>query len=252
MPRREPEPAEEITAARALVGTERHGVLSTAHAREGGWPFGSIVPYAVLPEGDPVVWLSGIAEHTRNLAADPRSCLLVNDSTRLDDVQAAPRVALLARASVLAGPAAAVAEEAYLARFPDSGAMASAHDFAFHVLRVEKVRWIAGFGSMGWVTRAEWGAAAADPLEPYAAAIAEHLNEDHAGALLELAAHVARIDGSAARVTGVDAGGLTLEVAPRGRGKPQAARIPFPAPCATPDAVRKTVIAMLALARKKR
>src|SRR5262245_2751000 len=114
-----PPPADEARDALALVLRERHGVLSTAHAREGGWPFGSIVPYAVLPEGDPVVWLSAIAEHTRNLAAEPRCSLLVNDSTRLDDVQAAPRVALLARAEVLSGRAATAAADAYRARFPD-------------------------------------------------------------------------------------------------------------------------------------
>ena len=253
MSKRTPEPDDDAMSARALVQSERHGVLSTAHAREGGWPFGSIVPYAVLPEGDPVIWLSAIAEHTKNLAAEPRCCLLVNDSTRLDDVQAAPRVALLARAAVLEGAGAAAAEEAYRARFPDSGAMGSAHDFAFHLLRVEKVRWIAGFGSMGWLARAEWTTtAAADPLEPYAAAIAEHLNADHADALLELASHFARVDGRAARVTGADAGGLTLEVTPRGRGKPQSVRVPFPAPCATPDEVRTTVIALLRDARKRR
>ena len=87
------------------------------------------------------------------------------------------------------------------------------------------------------------------PLGPHAAAICAHMNADHAGALLELARH-AGADGRAARLTAVDTDGLTVEVAPKGRGTPRAVRIPFPRPCTTPEAVRKTVIAMLAAARR--
>ena len=55
-----------------------------------------------------------------------------------------------------------------------------AHDFALYVLRVEHVRWIAGFGSMGWIERDEWSdAPAADPLAPHAQSISKHMNRDH-------------------------------------------------------------------------
>jgi putative heme iron utilization protein len=238
--------------ARTLVERERHGILCTAHAAEEGWPFGSIVPHAVLPSGDPVIWISDIAEHTRNLRAEPRACLFVHDTERIDDVQAAPRVALLVRASVPSGAAAQVASKAYFGRFPEAKAMESAHGFSLYVLHVEKVRWIAGFGSMGWLSRDDWAPPAPpDPLAPHAAAICDHMNADHAGALLELARH-AGTDGPAARLTAVDAAGLTIEVAPAGRGKPRAVTVPFPRACTTPEAVRKTVIAMLAAARKPR
>ena len=246
MPRAAPPPIDEVNAARALVERERHGILCTAHAAEQGWPFGSIVPHAVLPGGDPVIWISDIAEHTRNLRAEPRACLFVHDTQRSDQVQAAPRVALLVRASVPLGPAHESAAAAYFGRFPDSRAMESAHGFSLHVLHVEKVRWIAGFGSMGWLTRDEW--TPPDPLAPHAAAICDHMNADHAGALLDLARH-AGTDGGSARLTAVDATGLTIEVTPTGRGKPRAVTIPFPRACTTPDTVRKTVIALLASAR---
>ena len=232
MPKRPAPPDDEAQAARALVAARapRRALHRARRARTAGRSDRSC-PYAVLPEGDPVIWLSAIAEHTKNLAAEPRCCLLVNDSTRLDDVQAAPRVALLARAAVPAGPAAARAEEAYTARFPDSGAMASAHDFAFHVLKVEKVRWIAGFGSMGWLTRDDWSLPP-DPLTPYAAEIAEHLNEDHADALLELASHFAGVNGRTARVTGVDA------KRPHDRGHPERPRQAASRARAVPRALR--------------
>src|SRR5262245_33637927 len=177
-----PAPAD-AAAARALVSRERAGVLSTAHAYYGGWPFGSIVPYALVGDLDPVLMLSDIAEHTKNLAADPRASLLVADPAAAEDPQSGARVPLLGRCQVPSGAARKTAGEAYFARFPEARAHLSAHGFSPYVLRVERVRWIAGFGSMGWIERDPWESTApadlsaagadaeGDPLAPHAAAI---------------------------------------------------------------------------------
>lgn len=142
-------------SALTLLRQERHGVLCTLHTRHAGWPFGSIVPYAVLPTGDPVVLLSAIAEHTKNLLAEPRCCLFVHDTSAEGDVQALPRAALLCRAEALEGPAAAQAAQVYAERFPRARSMA-APDSLVLALRTQHVRWIAGFGSMGWLDRDAW------------------------------------------------------------------------------------------------
>ena len=236
-------------AVRALVAREHHGVLSTAHAEMGGWPFGSVTPYALSEDGDPLLLLSGIAEHTRNLAADPRASLLVQDSRALDRPQAGARATLLGRATVPTGEEAKAAGAAYLARFPEAESYFSAHDFAVHVLRVERVRWIAGFGSMGWLARDAWSPhVSADPLAPHARAILEHMNRDHADALVELAAWAQGVDGRAVRMTAIDSRGfdLTVETA---RGE-QSAHVPFASPVSSPDAARKALVGMLASARK--
>jgi putative heme iron utilization protein len=145
--------------ARALVARERHGVLCTAHALHDGWPFGSIVPYALTPEGDPVVLLASIAEHTKNLLADPRASLFVADSGADDDPQAGARVTLLARAEIPQDAALLVARAAWVERWPDREMDTEGHGFALHVLRVVRVRWIAGFGEMGWLDRESWSGA---------------------------------------------------------------------------------------------
>ena len=72
---------DERDTMRALVEAQRHGVLCTAHTGLGGWPFGSVVPYVLDPHGDPLVFLSDLAEHTRNLQADPRASLLVAEAS---------------------------------------------------------------------------------------------------------------------------------------------------------------------------
>jgi putative heme iron utilization protein len=238
-------------SGRALLATERHGVLSTAHAGFEGWPFGSGVPFATTAEGDPVVLLAEIAEHAKNLAADPRACLFVADSAARERPQSGARLALLCRDGAPGGAAAREAQAAYFARFPEARGHLAAHGFALHVLRVERVRWIAGFGSMGWWPREAWAAAGeADPLAPHAPAILAHLNGDHADALLALARRHGAPEAERAAATALDAGGLSLEAFPAGRADPARVRVPFPAPAATPDAVRRTVIALVAAARR--
>lgn len=143
-------------AARELVERSSSGVLCTLHVEFDGWPFGSVVPYALTAAGDPIVWLSDLAEHTRNLRADARASLFVADAEAAAAPQAGGRACLMGRARVAEDDARAGVEAAYFGRFPDAAAMGGIHGFAFHVLVVERVRWIAGFGAMGWLPRARW------------------------------------------------------------------------------------------------
>jgi len=147
---------DDLVAVHGLLAAERHGVLCTAHARHGGWPFGSLAPYALTAERDPVFLFSEIAEHTHNLRADPRASLLVQDRGALDEPLAGARVTLMGRTATPEGRARRDALDCYLARFPDAESWASAHDFHPFLLRVEQVRWILGFGSMGWIARPDW------------------------------------------------------------------------------------------------
>ena len=147
--------AEDLAFVHELLERERHGVLCTAHERHDGWPFGSLAPFALTSERDPVFLFSAIAEHTHNLLADARASLLVQDHRSLEHPLEGGRVTLMGSASVLEGRARRDALDVYLGRFPDAEGWASAHDFAPFLLRVERVRWIRGFGSMGWIERRE-------------------------------------------------------------------------------------------------
>ena len=100
-----------------FVAKERHGVLSTAHAELLGWPFGSLVPYALTPASDPVLLLSDIAEHTHNLAKDSRASLLVADPAAAERPQAGARVTVVGRCAVPAGAEGEEALSAYFGRF---------------------------------------------------------------------------------------------------------------------------------------
>jgi putative heme iron utilization protein len=88
--------AERLGALREFLAAGDSGVLSTISARHGGYPFGSLTPYALTARGEPILLLSQLAEHTRNLHADPRASLFVQAAGAEDD-QDAMRVTLAYR-----------------------------------------------------------------------------------------------------------------------------------------------------------
>jgi hypothetical protein len=140
-----------------LLHNERHGVLSTLSDKLDGWPYGSLMPFALTAAGEPLVLLSTLAEHTQNVLNDPRVSLFVHDEagTR-ENPQAAARATLICLAEALAGQESIAAGERYLERFPQSARLFQMGDFKLFKLKVERIRYIGGFGDMYWVSRREY------------------------------------------------------------------------------------------------
>jgi putative heme iron utilization protein len=137
---------------RQLLDRERHGVLATLSARRQGWPFASIAPYALTIGGEPLLLFSDLAEHTRNVRADPRSSLLVQDSSAMEDPQAGSRLTLLGTIEPVPINDDSMARELYLSRHPNSADHLAMADFHLYKLRVNEARYISGFGDMGWIS----------------------------------------------------------------------------------------------------
>jgi hypothetical protein len=133
-------------AFRALLASQRHGVLATLSARHAGWPFASVTPYALTERGEPILLLSDLAEHTRNIKADSRASLFVQAEG--DDPQASARVTLLGRVQTTADEAL---RKPYLERHPEAESYFAMADFGLYVLRPERARFVGGFGDMGWL-----------------------------------------------------------------------------------------------------
>jgi len=237
--------------ARTLV--EGGAVASLASLTRDGHPYASTVPISVDDHGAPVICVSELAEHTHNLRRDGRASLLVHQPGRdgvdplalaratlvghFDDVSADPTVDLdlLRRRHVDAHPNAGVYID-----FPD---------FHWWRLTVEQVRYVGGFGVMGWTSAADYAAAAPDPVIPHAGPMIEHLNEDHADACLEIAVSLCGVaDAAEATVSAVDRYGITFDVDRVGSGI-AVARAAFADPLDAPDAVRAASVALVARAR---
>ncbi len=131
---------------RSLLESQQHGVLATLSARHAGWPFASVTPYALTEDGQPILLLSQLAEHTRNVLADPRASLFVQAPG--EDPQAVARVTLLGRVEATDGD---TLRALYLARHPEATDYFSMADFGLYVLRTETARFVGGFGDMGWI-----------------------------------------------------------------------------------------------------
>jgi len=138
-------------AARALLAAESVGLLSTISVRRPGTPYGSLTPYALSASGAPLLLLSGLAAHTHNLRADPRSGLFVGDHTAAADPQAGARLSLMGRAAPVGSDDEADAGGRYLARWPRTVDTVALHDFSLWRFDIEEARFIAGFGDIRWL-----------------------------------------------------------------------------------------------------
>jgi putative heme iron utilization protein len=232
--------------SRTLVGAVGTGSLATVG--EGGFPFGSLVSHAVDQQGRPLLLLSDLAEHTRNLASDPRASLMAVERGAGDPLALA-RVTVLGTVEELRGDDRETALPVYRAAQP--GAFyAGFADFRLYRLTVSSVRYVGGFGRMSWVTAEEYAAAEPDPLRPHAERIIEHMNDDHADALvLYCRAFGDRPGTASARMVGVDRYGFAVLAADAPDGDEVAVRFRFDAPTDTADGVRKAMVDLLKKAR---
>lgn len=136
--------------ARHFLLTHRAGVLSTLSARLGGHPFGSIVPYVAGDDARPIILISALAEHTRNLVADPRASLIAHDYE--EDVQAGTRLTLVGEAQRIDDDAA---RTRYLQAFPNAEQLLALGDFSFWMIVPRTALFIRGFGRIDWIDGAD-------------------------------------------------------------------------------------------------
>ena len=231
--------------ARTLTAGQRQATLCTLTAD--GYPYGSVVSYAVDDAGAPLLLISELAEHTLNARGDDRVSMLVAAAAPRDgDPLGSARLTVLGRLRRADDQSAPRAP--YLERHPYAAAYVDFSDFSFWRLAVEKCRFVGGFGHMSWVTAESYRSAAVDPLAGDAAGIISHMNEDHADANLQYVSALAGLaDANAATMVGIDRYGMTLRA--QTPGGPRLARVAFPEPLQNADQARAALIRLLKTAR---
>jgi putative heme iron utilization protein len=226
------------TARRLMRGLDRATLATSLD----GWPYASLVLAATGPDGAPLLLLSDLAEHTRNLKREPRASLLFDGTGGLAEPLTGARVTVL-------GEMARIDDQGllrrYVARHPSAAAYAGFGDFHLYRLAVRRGHLVAGFGRIDWI--------AADGLllsEAEGAALAEaepdilaHMNGDHAEALDLYAERLAGRAGSGWRMTGIDPEGLDL------RRAGEVARLDFDGRVADAAAARSALVGLAQKAR---
>ncbi len=234
----EPSHAERV---RTLLDRESIGTLATNSHHHRGFPFASVMPYALSPAGAPFFFISGMAIHTQNLVADPRTSLLVTQSGGDSDPLGLQRATLLGTARRIDEPGEAL-REAYLERHPNARYWISFTDFSFFELDIEHLYFVGGFGVMGWVESADYAAAEVDPLAGVSAGIIEHMNRDHADSLRNITRRFGGLDAEEAQMVSCDRLGFQVRVKTAEGMK--GSRIAFPEEVRSSEDARRVLVAM--------
>ena len=232
-----------------MLSLNRVGVLSTQSKKLSGFPFGSTMPYALDGKGRPLFLISTMAMHTKNLQADRRASLFVTDPEAQNDPLGAGRLTLVGNAEPVPQDELAAAREAYLARHESAKYYVDFADFSFWYLQPIDLYFVGGFGVMGWVNISDFEQAVPDPLAEAAAGILEHMNNDHASAMIEIALHKKGIVASEAKMTLVDRLGFHLRL--KTADRVLSVRIGFPNEVRDTDACRQAFVAMVKQARSE-
>jgi putative heme iron utilization protein len=240
----EPSYAERV---RTLLAQAMIATLSTCSRKHMGFPFGSLMPYALDTQGMPIFLISNMAMHTQNLKADPRASLFVAQGAVDTDPLGAARATLIGQVEPVPENEIASARELYLLKHENSRYWVDFADFSFFRLELIDVYYVGGFGVMGWVEAKDYSEALPDPLAPAASGIIAHMNADHVDAMILLARTHAGIQATEAAMTAVDRLGFHLRV--RTAEGFKGTRINFPSEARTPQETRKILVEMVRQAK---
>ena len=229
-------------ASRRLIRACDRAALGTS---ADGRPYVSLVVAACDIDASPLLLLSELAQHTKNLLADPSVSLLFDGTAEYPDPLTGPRLTLLGRAERCDDPRSTAR---FAARHPSSIGYAGFADFHLYRVVIERGHLVAGFGRISWVEREELQSTPDAPALAVAEAeIVEHMNRDHADAVALYAERLLGRHGAGWRITGIDPEGLDLR-RPMDQGG-ETARLDFDRPVLSPAQARAALVELAQRAR---
>jgi putative heme iron utilization protein len=228
------------TAAKKLLREGRSGALATLMPGSGD-PYCSLVNIATAADGAPLLLISKLAVHTKNVLADPRVSLMIDERKEGDPLQGA-RVMLMGTAAATNDPEV---RRRYLARQPEAEMFAGFADFAFYKMSLKSVHLVAGFGRIVDLKPEEVLTVTDDAAELVAAEpdILAHMNADHADTCRLYASKLLGAPDGDWRCVGCDPEGLELQL------ERTALRLPFPQRIRAPGVLRQVLKQMADEAR---
>ncbi|MBR1179041.1 pyridoxamine 5'-phosphate oxidase family protein [Bradyrhizobium sp. KB893862 SZCCT0404] len=230
--------------AKSLLRRSRQGALATLMAGSGD-PYCSLVNVASHPDGSPILLISGLAVHTRNILADNRVSLMLDERASGDPLEGA-RTMLSGRAEP-AGADRDLLQRRYLSAHPSAEAFVSFKDFAFFLIRPTGTHLVAGFGRIVDLKPEQFltGLDGAEDLLAAEEGAVEHMNADHREAMNLYATRLLGAADGDWRCTGCDPEGLDMQ------DGQTALRLDFPERVTNGTALRKMLVRLAGEARTK-
>jgi putative heme iron utilization protein len=225
--------------ARNFLRENSVGVLATHSVDVEGYPFGSVTPYIVNHKGFPTILISTLAQHTRNIQANPKASLTIF-SQDIDDVQSGARLTWIGDVEALPKDDEKT-KQMYLRYFPNSKNNLQMHDFSFYQINLKRARFIGGFGQIAWVEPQT--ILLENPLSRVEDDIIDHMNIDHKSTMKDYCEGLKRIIASDVHMLGIDSEGFDV------LANNKKIRFAFEKPIVTAEDARA---ALVLLARKAR
>ncbi len=232
------QPTVEFDAAkltRSLLRRSRQAALATLMA-DSGDPYCSLVNVASHADGSPILLISRLAVHTKNILADSRVSLMVDERTEGDPLEGS-RIMLAGRAGQAGADDLPILRRRYLNAHPSAEAFVNFDDFSFFRIRPSGVHLVAGFGRIVDLNPEQFLTDISDAgglLEAEQGAI-DHMNADHRDAMNLYATRLLGAEVADWRCTGCDPDGLDLQAGAK------TLRLDFPRRIVTPAALRQTL-----------
>src|SRR6266496_3962202 len=231
--------------ARSLLRRSRQGALATLMAGSGD-PYCSLANVASHADGSPILLISRLALHTRNILADSRVSLMLDERAEGDPLEGS-RIMLAGRAEEAGADDLPVLRRRYLNAHPSSDAFVNFNDFSFFRIRPSGAHLVAGFGRIVDLSPAQLLTDISDAgalLEAEQGAI-DHMNADHRDATNLYATRLLGAEVADWRCTGCDPDGLDLQAGAK------ILRLDFPERVTGPGELRKILVRLADEARAK-
>src|SRR6202012_2713852 len=197
--------------AKSLLRKRRQGALATLMAGTGA-PYCSLVNLASHPDGSPILLISRLALHTKDILADPRVSLMLDERASGDPLEGA-RIMLAGRAEQADGEEVSLLRRRYLNAHPSAEAFADFKEFAFFRIRPTAAHLVAGFGRIINLKPEQFLTEVSDAAALIAAeqGAVEHMNEDHRDAMNLYATKLLGAESGDWRCTGCDPDGMDMQ-----------------------------------------
>ncbi len=231
--------------ARSLLRRSRQGALATLMAGSGD-PYCSLVNVASHPDGSPILLISRLAVHTRNILGDSRVSLMLDERAGGDALEGS-RIMLGGRAEEAAASDQQILRRRYLSAHPSAEVFVNFKDFSFFRIRPSGMHLVAGFGRIVDLTPAQFMTDISDAgalLEAEPGAI-DHMNADHREAMNLYATRLLGAEAADWRCTGCDPDGIDLQAGTT------TLRLDFPERVTGPAQLRKMLVRLANEARAK-
>lgn len=231
--------------AKSLLRRSRQGALATL-VPDSGDPYCSLVNVASHPDGSPILLISRLALHTRNILRDSRVSLMLDERAEGDPLEGA-RIMVAGRAEQADESEVAALSRRYLAAHPSAEAFVNFKDFSFFRVKPSGAHLVAGFGRIVDLKPEQFltDLGGAEALLEAEQGAVDHMNEDHREAMNLYATKLLGAEQADWRCTGCDPEGMDMQ------SRAKTLRLDFPERVTNATALRKMLVRLAAEARAR-